>query len=103
VESEFEINHHGLKHRTFDLYCEGCIVVSRVPPPPWFELQMSRLPVPGKGGYSTRPPGTTSSLIIWVEVYVASVTYFPPTERGVNSPDWKVGEGSPPGEEEGAG
>ena len=34
---------------------------------------------------------------------VASVTYFPPTERGVNSPDRKVGEGAPPGEEEGAG
>ncbi len=29
-------------------------------------------------------------------VKVASVTYFPPTERGVNSPDWKVGEGAPP-------
>jgi hypothetical protein len=27
----------------------------------------------------------------------------PPTERGVNSPDRKVGEGAPPGEEEGAG
>jgi hypothetical protein len=47
-------------------------------PPPRFELQISRLP--GKGGYSTRPSGTTRSLIIWVEVYVASVTYFPPTE-----------------------
>jgi hypothetical protein len=84
--------------------CEGCVVVvpvvSRLPPQ-WFELQISRLP--GKGGYFTRPPGTTSSLIIWVEVYVASVTYFPPTERVVNSPDRKVGEGAPPGEEEGAG
>jgi hypothetical protein len=29
------------------------------------ELQISRLP--GKGGYSTRPSGTTSSLVIWVE------------------------------------
>jgi hypothetical protein len=36
-------------------------------------------------------------------VKVASVTCFPPTERGVNSPDRKVGEGAPPGEEEGAG
>jgi hypothetical protein len=36
-----------------------------------FELQIFRLP--GKGGFSTRPPGTTSSLIIWVEVYVASI------------------------------
>jgi hypothetical protein len=64
-----------------DLHCEGCVVVvvSRLPPPR-FELQIFRLP--GKGGYSTRPPGTTESLIIWVEVYVASVTYFPPTERG---------------------
>jgi len=47
--------------------CEGCVVVvvSRLTPP-WFELpiQISRLP--GKGGYSTRPPGTTSSLVIWV-------------------------------------
>ncbi len=32
---------------------------------PWFELQIFRLP--GKGGYSTRPSGTTISLIIWVE------------------------------------
>jgi hypothetical protein len=48
-------------------------------PPPWFELRIFRLP--GKGGYSTRPLGTTNSLIIWVEVYDASVTYFPPTER----------------------
>ncbi len=38
-----------------------------------------------------------------MRVKVASVTYFPPTERGVNSPDRKVGEGAPPGEEEGAG
>jgi hypothetical protein len=46
--------------------CEGCVVVvlSRLPPP-WFELQISRLP--GKGGYSTRPSGTTSMLVIWVE------------------------------------
>ncbi len=46
--------------------CEGCVVVvvSRLPPP-WFELQISRLP--GKGGYSTRPPGTTNSQVIWVE------------------------------------
>jgi hypothetical protein len=80
--------------------CEGC-VVNRLPPP-GFELQISRLP--GKGGYSTRPPGTTSSLVSWFGVKVASVTYFPPTEeRGVNSPDRKVGEGAPPGEEEGAG
>ncbi len=70
-------------------------------PPPRFELQISRLP--GKGAYSTRPPGTTSSLMIWVDVCVASVTNFPPTERGVNSPDRKGGEGAPPGEEEGAG
>ncbi len=41
-------------------------------PPPRFELQIIRLP--GKGGYSARPLETTSSLIIWVEVYVASVT-----------------------------
>ncbi len=38
-----------------------------------------------------------------LKVKVASATYFPPTERGVNSPDRKVGEGAPPGEEEGAG
>ena len=50
-------------------HCEGC-VVSRLPPPR-FELQISRLP--GKGGYSTRPSGTTSSLII-LGVKVASVT-----------------------------
>jgi hypothetical protein len=37
-----------------------------------YELQIFRLP--GKGGYSTRPLGTTSSLIIWVESYFASVT-----------------------------
>ncbi len=43
--------------------CKGCIV-SRLPPP-GFEMQISRLP--GKGGYSTRPSGTTSSLVIWVE------------------------------------
>jgi hypothetical protein len=43
-------------------YCEGC-VVSRLPPP-GFELQISRLP--GKGGYSTRPSGTTNSLVILV-------------------------------------
>jgi hypothetical protein len=47
--------------------------------PPWFELQIFRLP--GKDGYSTRPLGTTSSLIIWVKSYVASVTGFPLTER----------------------
>jgi hypothetical protein len=41
-------------------------------PPLRFELQIFRLP--GKGGYSIRPTGTTSSLIIWVEVYGASVT-----------------------------
>jgi hypothetical protein len=41
-------------------------------PPPRFELQIFRLP--GKGGYSARPLGTTRSLIIWIEVYVASVT-----------------------------
>ncbi len=59
------------------------------------ELQIFRLP--GIGGYSTRPSETTR------RVKVASVTYFPPTERGVNSPDRKVGEGAPAGEEEGAG
>ncbi len=48
-------------------------------PPPWFEPQIFRLP--GKDGYSIRPLGTTSSLKIWVESYVASVTGFPPTER----------------------
>jgi hypothetical protein len=53
-------------------WCEGCVVVVVRLPPPWFELQIFRLPE--KGGYCTRPPGTTSSLIIWVEVYVASVT-----------------------------
>ncbi len=38
------------------IYCEGCVVVVVVRlPPPWFVLQVSRLP--GKGGYSTRPPG----------------------------------------------
>ncbi len=51
--------------------CEGCVVVSRLPQPR-FEQQIISLP--GKGGYSTRPPGTTSLLVIWVEVYVASVT-----------------------------
>jgi hypothetical protein len=35
--------------------------------------------------------------MIWIEVYVASVTYFPPTERRVNSPDRKGGEGAPTG------
>ena len=54
-------------------------------PPLRFELQIFRLP--GKAGYSTRPLGTTSSLIIWVEVYVASVTYLPPMARRVNSPE----------------
>jgi hypothetical protein len=44
---------------------DACVVVVSRLPPPGFELQISRLP--GKGGYSTRPPGTTSSLIIWVE------------------------------------
>jgi len=29
----------------------------------------------GAGDYSTRQQGTTTSLIIWVEVYVASVTF----------------------------
>ena len=38
-----------------------------------------------------------------MRVKFASVTYFPPTERGVNSPERKVREGAPPGEEEGAG
>jgi hypothetical protein len=51
--------------------CDGAVVRVELPPP-WFELQIFRLP--GKGGYSTKPPGTTNSLIIWVEVYVASVT-----------------------------
>ncbi len=50
------------KANFFFLSCEGC-VVSRLPPP-GFELQFSRLP--GKGGYSTRPSGTTSSLVILV-------------------------------------
>jgi hypothetical protein len=50
--------------------CEGCVVVVVRLPPPGFELQIFRLP--GKGGFSTRPPGTTSSLIIWVELYAAS-------------------------------
>jgi hypothetical protein len=45
--------------------CEGCVVVVSRLTPPWFELRIFRLP--GKGGYSTRPSGTTSSLIIWVE------------------------------------
>ncbi len=66
-------------------------------PPLWFELWIFRLPGKGgllpktqitrkrwvipldpdyqeKVGYSTRPLGTTSSLIIWVDIYVASVT-----------------------------
>jgi hypothetical protein len=43
-------------------HCEEC-VVSRLPPQ-GFELQISRLP--GKGGYSTRPSGTTSSVVILV-------------------------------------
>ncbi len=38
-----------------------------------------------------------------MRVNVASVTYFPPTERRVNSPDRGAGEGAPLGEEEGAG
>jgi hypothetical protein len=33
-------------------------------PPLWFELRIFRLP--GKGGYYTRPLGTTSSLIVLV-------------------------------------
>jgi hypothetical protein len=41
-----------------------------------FKLQIFRLP--GKGDYSTRSLRTISFLITWVEVYVASVTYFPP-------------------------
>ena len=56
-------------------------------------MQIFRLP--GKGGFSTRPPGTTSSPIIWVEVYVASITYFPPTERRVNSPERGSRRGGP--------
>ena len=44
--------------------CEGCVVVVSRLPPPWFELRISRLP--GKGGYSTRPSGTTSSVAILV-------------------------------------
>ncbi len=35
--------------------------------------------------YSTRPLGTTSSLIIWVEVYVASVTYSPLQREGMQA------------------
>ncbi len=49
--------------------CDGAGLELR---PPWFELWICRLP--GKGGCSTRPLGTTSSVIIWVEVCVASVT-----------------------------
>jgi hypothetical protein len=51
-------NNKYSKLRKAQLFCEGCVVVvvSRLPPPR-FELQISRLP--GKGGYSTRPPGTT--------------------------------------------
>jgi hypothetical protein len=44
-------------------------------PPLWFELWIFRLP--GKGGYSTRPLGTYSSLIIWVEIYVAYPSQYP--------------------------
>jgi hypothetical protein len=62
--------------------CDDEVEVVRLPPL-WFEQQIFRLS--GQGGDSTRQLGTTSSLIIWVEVYVASVTYFPPTERRVNS------------------
>jgi len=82
--------------------CEGCVVVvvSRLPPPR-FELQIFRLP--GKGGYSTGPPaGTTHSLIIWVEVCVASVTYFPPTEREGSTARTGGQALALPGEEEGA-
>jgi hypothetical protein len=55
----------------YSVYCDDAVVVVRLPPP-WFELQIFRLP--GKGGYSARPAGTTNSLIIQVEIYVASVT-----------------------------
>jgi hypothetical protein len=50
-----------------------------------FELLIFRLP--GQGDYYTRPLGTTSSLIIYVVVYVASITYFSPLwrERRLNS------------------
>jgi hypothetical protein len=43
------------------------------------DLQISRLS--GKGDYSTRPSGTTNSLIIWVEVYVASITLWTAHQR----------------------
>jgi hypothetical protein len=62
-----------------------------------FELQIFRLP--GKGGYSIRTLGTTSSLIIWdfwVEVYVASALQR--EESTVRKGG--AGEGAPPAEEE---
>ena len=43
--------------------CEGSLVHVRLPALR-LEPQISRLP--GKGGYSTRPSGTTSSLLIRV-------------------------------------
>jgi hypothetical protein len=46
--------------------CDDAVVVVVVRLPPLlFELQIFRLP--GKGGYFTRPLGTTSSLVICVE------------------------------------
>ncbi len=58
---------------------------------------MRILRLAGKGDYSTKPLGTTSSLIIWIEVYVASVTYFLPTERRVSSPERRGRRGSSSG------
>jgi hypothetical protein len=51
--------------------------------PPRSELKIFRLP--GKGGYSTRPLGTTNSLIIWVERCLPSVT-MPDPVRYRNAP-----------------
>ncbi len=70
-------------------------------PPPLFELKISRLPE--KVVIPLDHPGPPVQLSSWFGVKVASVTYFPPAERRINSPDRKVGEGAPPGEEEGAG
>ncbi len=79
-------------------------------PPPWFELQIFRLP--GKYGYSTRLLGTTSSLIIWVGRYVASMIHHrlrPYREReGCTLYNVQLGKGGgagevdPLGEEDGA-
>jgi hypothetical protein len=66
-------------------------------------MQIFRLPE--KDGFSTRPLGTTRSLIIWVESYVASMIHHrlrPYREREwctMYSLERGAGEVDPPGEE----